>query len=135
MLETALTAEVGDEQSGRDPTTNRLCERVAALLGQEAAVFLPSGTMCNEIAIAVHTQPADEVICERSSHIVTAEGGGPAALSGVMINMIDGDRGRFTAEQLTAHVRHPSRYEPRSRLVSVENTANYGGGAIWDLRP
>ncbi|MEM6663705.1 MAG: threonine aldolase family protein [Pseudomonadota bacterium] len=133
MLETALTAPVGDEQRGDDPTTNALCERVADLLGQEAAVFLPSGTMCNEIALAVHTAPGDEVICERLSHIVTAEGGGPAAISGLMINMIDGDRGRFTAEQLAAHVRFPSRYEPRSRVVSVENTANYGGGAVWDL--
>jgi len=133
MLETALTAEVGDEQSGRDPTTNALCERVAALLGHEAAVFLPSGTMCNEIALAVHTSPGDEVICERTSHIVTAEAGGPAALSGLMINMIDGDRGRFTADQLAATIRHNSRYEPRSRVVSVENTANFGGGAVWDL--
>ncbi len=133
MLETALTAEVGDEQSGRDPTTNALCERVAALLGHEAAVFLPSGTMCNEIAIAVHTQPGEEVICERSSHIVTAEGGGPAAISGVMINMIDGQAGQFTADQLKGHIRHQSRYEPRSRLVSVENTANFGGGAVWSV--
>ena len=84
MLETVLTAETGDEQSGRDPTTLALCERVADLLGQEDAVFMPSGTICNEIAIAAHTRPGNEVICHRLSHIITAEGGGPAAFSGVM---------------------------------------------------
>ena len=133
MLETALTAEVGDEQSGRDPTTNRLCERVADLLGQEAAVFLPSGTMCNEIALAVHSRPGDEVICDRTSHIINAEGGGPAALSGLMMATLDGDRGRFTADQVHAAIRSPSRYHPVSRIVSVEQTANYGGGAVWSL--
>lgn len=133
MLETALTAEVGDEQSGRDPTTNALCDRVAALLGQDAAVFLPSGTMCNEIALAVHGRPGDEVICDRTSHIINAEGGGPAALSGLMIAPLDGDRGRFTADQVRAAVRRPSRYEPVSRIVSVEQTANYGGGAVWPV--
>lgn len=133
MLEAALTADTGDEQSDRDPTTLALCERVAEMLGQEAAVFMPSGTMCNQVAIAVHVRPADEVICERTSHIVTSEGGGMASLAGAMVNMIDGDRGRFTADQLAARIRRINRYEPRSRLVSVENTANHGGGAIWDL--
>ena len=103
MLETALTAEVGDEQSDRDPTTLALCERVADLLGQEAAIFLPSGTMCNEIALAVHTKPGDEVICHRLSHIVTSEAGGPAQMSGLMIHMIDGPQGMFTAEDVACH--------------------------------
>lgn len=133
MLEAAVTAPVGDEQSDRDPTTRALCERVADLLGQEAAVFLPSGTMCNEIALAVHTRPGDEVICHRISHIVTSEGGGPAALSGIMIHMLDGDRGRFTAAQVDDAVRSGSRYEPVSRVVSVEQTQNFGGGAVWPL--
>ena len=133
MLETALSAEVGDEQRGDDPTTNRLCERVAELLGHEAAVFLPSGTMCNEIALAVHSRPGDEVICDRTSHIVNAEAGEPSALSGLMISTLDGDRGRFTADQVAEAVRHPSRYEPVSRIVSVEQTANFGGGAVWPL--
>ncbi len=133
MLETALTAEVGDEQSDRDPTTLALCERVADLLGQEAAVFLPSGTMCNEIALAVHTKPGDEVICHRLSHIVTAEGGGPASMSGLMIHMLDGPNGMFTADQVTGAVRSGSRYEPRSRVLSLEQTMNFGGGAVWPL--
>ena len=133
MLETVLTAEVGDEQSGRDPTTLALCARVADLLGQEDAVFMPSGTICNEIAIAAHTRPGDEVICHRLSHIITAEGGGPAAFSGVMMHMLDGERGMFTAEQVRGALRSGSRYEPRSRLLSLENTMNFGGGAVWPL--
>ena len=133
MLAAALDAETGDEQKGADPTTARLCERVAALLGQEAAVMLPSGTMCNEIALAVHGRPGDEVICDRISHIVTSEAGGPAALSGLMIHPLDGDRGRFSAAQLAGAIRSGSRYEPLSRIVEVEQTANFGGGAIWPL--
>ena len=133
MLETALTAEVGDEQSGRDPTTNALCERMAAMMGHEAAVFLPSGTMCNEIALAVHGRPGDEVICDKTSHIVGFEGGGPAALSGLMMATLNGDRGRFTAEQVAEAIRPASRYSPVSRIVSVEQTANMGGGAVWPL--
>jgi threonine aldolase len=133
MLAAALDAETGDEQKGADPTTARLCERVAALLGHEAAVLLPSGTMCNEIALAVHGRPGDEVICDRISHIVTSEAGGPAALSGLMIHPLDGDRGRFTAAQLAGAIRSGSRYEPLSRIVEVEQTANFGGGAVWPL--
>lgn len=134
MLETVLTAEVGDEQSDRDPTTLALCERVADLLGHEDAVFMPSGTICNEIAIAAHTRPGDEVICHRLSHIITAEGGGPAAFSGVMMHMLDGARGMFTADQVRGALRSGSRYEPRSRLLSLENTMNFGGGAVWPLQ-
>ena len=133
MLETALTAEVGDEQSDRDPTTLALCERVADLLGHEAAIFLPSGTMCNEIALAVHTKPGDEVICHRLSHIVTSEAGGPAQMSGLMIHMLDGPQGMFTAEDVAGAVRSGSRYEPRSRVLSLEQTMNFGGGAVWPL--
>ncbi len=128
-------AEVGDEQRGRDPTTRRLEERVAELLGQRAAVFLPSGTMCNEIAFRVHARPGgDEVMLDRTSHPVNFEAGGPAQLAGVMIRTLDGDRGVFTGEQLALAVRSPgNRYAPRSRLVSVEQTTNQGGGRVWPL--
>ena len=131
MREVVLSADVGDEQKDEDPTTQDLCDRVAALLGKEAAVFLPSGTMCNEIAIRVHTQPGDEVICERSSHIINYETGGPAAISSVMIHAIDGENGMFDPEQVTEAIRPISRYMPESRLVCVEQTANLGGGAVW----
>ena len=133
MLAAVLEAEVGDEQQFADPTTRRLEEECAALLGKEAAVFLPTGTMCNEIAIRAHTQPGDEVICERSSHIVVMEGGGPAALSGVMVHALDGERGMFTADAVRAAVRPASRYMPRSRLAAVEQTANLAGGSVWPL--
>lgn len=133
MLETALTAEVGDEQGGLDPTTNALCERVAELLGKDAAVFLPSGTMCNEIAINVHCRPGDEIICHRSCHLIEAEGGGPAALSGVMLRPFDTPAGQFTAADVAGAIRPPSRYAPKSRLVEVEQTANLEGGAVWPV--
>ena len=133
MLATVMDAEVGDEQRFEDPTTIRLEERVADLLGKEAAVFLPSGSMCNEIAIKVHTEPSDEVICDRSSHIVGFESGGPAMLSGVMIYALEGDRGRFSAEQVRHAIRPVTRYMPRSRLVSIEQTANLAGGSIWPV--
>lgn len=131
MREAMLEAEVGDEQKGEDPTTNALCARVAALLGKEAAVFLPSGSMCNEIAIAIHCRPGDEVLCDRTCHVLNFEGGGPAALSGVVLTTLDGDLGRFSADQVRGAVREKSRYFPNTRLVSVEQTANLGGGAIW----
>jgi threonine aldolase len=131
MREVVLTAEVGDEQMGEDPTTRSLCERVAELLGKEAAVFLPSGTMCNEIALLVHTRPGDEVICDRSCHIVNFEAGGPAALSGVMIHALDGVNGVFDPDQVQSALRPKSRYMPESRLLCVEQTANLGGGAVW----
>jgi threonine aldolase len=101
------------------------------LLGHEAALFLPSGTMCNQIAMRLHTRPGDEVILERYSHPIIAEGGGPAAHSGVMMQLIDGVGGMFTAEQVEAAVRVHDRYTPRSRLVCVEQTTNYGGGRVW----
>ena len=133
MLRALVEAEVGDEQAGEDPTTNALCRRVAGLLGKDAALLLPNGTMCNEIAIKVHCDPGCEVICERSTHIVNFEGGGPAALSGVMIHAIDGANGMLTADQVRAAVREPSRYAHESRLVAVEQTTNLGGGGVWPL--
>jgi threonine aldolase len=133
MREAALSVPVGDERHDADPPTTELCERVAEMLGMEAAVFLPSGTMCNEIAIAVHTQPGDEVICTRESHIIFAESGGPAALSGVMMCPIDGERGMLHPEQVREHIRPQSAHAPRSRLLVAEQTANLAGGAIWPV--
>jgi threonine aldolase len=135
MRRAIASAEVGDEQRGRDPTTRRLQERVAELLGHEAAVFLPSGTMCNEIALRLHIRPGgDELLLDRTSHPVNSEAGGPAALSGAMIRTLDGERGVFSAEQLAAALRRPgNRYEPRSRVVSIEQTANLAGGTVWPL--
>jgi threonine aldolase len=135
MRAAIATAEVGDEQRGRDPTTLRLQDRVADLLGHEAAVFLPSGTMCNEIALRLHVRPGgDEVILDRTAHPVIAEAGGPAQVSGAMLRMLDGDGGVFTASQLEDAIRAPgNRYAPRSRLLSVEQTSNMGGGRVWPL--
>jgi threonine aldolase len=128
-------AEVGDEQSFADPTVTALCERVAALLGFEAAVFLPSGTMCNAIAFRLHVRPGgDEALLHRTSHPIIAEAGGPAALSGAVLCPLDGERGMFGAETLRAALRPPgNRYLPRSRLVSIEQTTNVAGGRIWPL--
>lgn len=133
MREAALDVPLGDERHDADPPTLELCARVADMLGMEAALFLPSGTMCNEIAIAVHTRPGDEVICTRESHIIFAESGGPAALSGVMMYPVDGARGMLTPDQLGAAIRPRSAHAPRSRLLVAEQTANLAGGAIWPL--
>jgi threonine aldolase len=133
MRAAALEVPLGDERHDADPCTRALCTRVAEMLGKEAAVFLPSGTMCNEIAIAVHTRPGDEVICTRESHIIFAESGGPAALSGVMMAPVDGARGMLTPEQVRAHIRRPAAHSPRSRLLVCEQTANLAGGAVWPV--
>ncbi|HVT31326.1 MAG TPA: GntG family PLP-dependent aldolase [Rhodanobacteraceae bacterium] len=133
MRAAMAAAAVGDERANEDPTVNRLVERCAALLGKEAAVFLPSGTMANEIALAVHCRPGEEVLCDATSHIIGFEGGGPAALAGVMIQPLAGTRGIFDADRLRAALRPETPYAPRQRLVEVEQTANLGGGAIWPL--
>jgi threonine aldolase len=133
MRQAMASAEVGDERANEDPSVNRLVERCTELLGKQAALFLPSGTMCNEIALAVHCKPGDEVICDATAHIIGFEGGGPAALAGVMLNPITGARGIYSAAQLTEKI-HPDRpYAPRQRLVAVEQTTNLGGGGIWPL--
>ena len=133
MRAAIAAAEVGDEQRGEDPTTSALERRVAELLGHEAAVFMPSGTMCNEIALRVHVRPGgDEVLLDRTAHPVNAEAGGPAQLAGAMLRTLDGEGGIFTAEQLEAAIRPAGdRYAPRSRLVCVEQTSNFGGGRVW----
>ncbi len=127
-------AEVGDEQKGEDPTVNLLQEMTAGLLGKEAAVFLPSGTMCNQIAIKLHCRPGDEVLLDRTAHPLNSEAGGPAVLAGVIVAGLPGERGVFTAEQTRAAVRPITRYQPKTRLVSVEQTANMGGGTVWPLK-
>jgi threonine aldolase len=134
MRKAIAGAEVADEQRYADPTTNRLQERVAELLGQEAAVFLPTGTMCNQIAFRLHARPGgDELLLDRSAHPIIAEAGGPAQNAQLMINALDGDGGIFTGEQLEAAIRPDNRYLPRSRVVSVEQTTNMGGGRVWPL--
>ncbi|MGA9334167.1 MAG: GntG family PLP-dependent aldolase [Rudaea sp.] len=134
MRQVMATAEVGDERAGEDPCVNRLVERCSALLGKQAAVYLPSGTMCNEIALAVHCKPGDEVVCDVTSHIIGFEGGGPAALAGVMLNPVAGTRGIFNAAQLQEKIRPDMPHAPRQRLLEVEQTANLGGGAIWPVK-
>jgi threonine aldolase len=134
MRRAIATADVGDEQRGADPTTRRLEERVAELLGQEAGLFLPSGTMCNQISLRLHSRPGgDELILDRTAHPIIAEAGGPAWNAGLMIHALDGDGGIFSADQVRAAVRPHSRYMPRSRVVSVEQTTNMGGGRVWPL--
>jgi threonine aldolase len=135
MRRAMAEAEVGDEQRGADPTTNALQERVADLLGHEVALFLPSGTMCNEIALRVHVRPGgDEILLDQTAHPLNAEAGGPAQLSGAVLRPLAGDGGIFTASQLEEALRPPGdRYAPRSRVVSVEQTTNLGGGRVWPL--
>jgi threonine aldolase len=134
MRKAMAEAEVGDEQRFDDPTTRALEERTAALLGHEAAVFLPSGTMANQIAIAVHTTSGDEVMAAENSHIFLYEGGGGSGLAGSQSWPIRTTNGLFTGADVSANVRDTgSRHHPRSKLVCVEQTANIGGGAIWPL--
>jgi len=135
MRRAIAEAEVGDEQRLADPTTTRLQERVAELLGHEAALFLPSGTMCNQIAIRLHIRPGgDELIAAANSHPVNYEAGGPALFGTAMVRAIDAPTGIFEPDQLEAAIRPAGdRYAPRSRLVSVEQTTNLGGGRVWPL--
>jgi threonine aldolase len=133
MLEAMLNAEVGDDVFGEDPSINALQEKVAQLFGMEAALFVPSGTMANQIAIKVHTQPGDEVICDQLSHIYNYEGGGIAFNSGASVRLLKGDRGVFSAEECRLAILGPESYYANSSLVVVENTVNKGGGTIWPM--
>jgi threonine aldolase len=133
MRKAMAEAEVGDEQQMADPTVNALCERVADLLGKEAAVFMPSGTMCNQIAFRIWCRPGDEIILEASTHPLQAESGGPAANAGAMVKAIHGHRGMFTGAEVEAALGRGTRHEPRQRLLAVENTTNFGGGAVWPV--
>ena len=132
MRRAMAEAEVGDEQKGEDPTTRRLEQRVAALLGKPSAVFLPSGTMANQIAIAVHCRSGDEILAPDNSHIFTFEGAGGAAIAGAQSRAVEARNGIFTGAAVTAALRNAAlRHHPRSRLVAIEQTMNLGGGAVW----
>ena len=134
MLEAMFNAEVGDDVFGEDKTINALEEKVAGMFGMEAAVFCPSGTMTNQIAIKCHTQPGDEIICEKLSHVYQYEGGGIAFNSGCSVRLIDGNYGRITAAQVEESINNKNDvYKPISKLVSLENTANRGGGSCYDF--
>lgn len=133
MLLAMVEAEIGDEQHGEDPSVDRLVARAAELLGKQAAVFLPTGTMANEIALLVQCRPGDEVLAHRDSHILNFEGGAPAALGGVMVRALDGEKGMFDGDTFQAALRRPARHLPRSRMVVIEQTTNLGGGAVWPL--
>jgi threonine aldolase len=133
MKAAMMEAEVGDEQSGSDPTIIALCERMAALMGKQAAVFLPTGTMCNQVAIATHCRPGDEILAHETSHILTSEGGAPGAISGVQVTGLQGAGGQFTPDTLEAAFRGKSRYAPPQVLMEVEQTANFAGGTVWSL--
>jgi threonine aldolase len=124
-------AEVGDEQKKEDPTVNLLVEMVCDLLGKEDALFLPSGTMCNQISFRVHCRHGDEIIMDHTAHTMNFEAGGPASLSGASIYPVIGQRGIFSAQQLEAAIRPASNHFPRSRVVLIEQTSNMGGGSIW----
>jgi threonine aldolase len=134
MRRAMADAEVGDEQRREDPSTNKLQTMVADLLGKEAAVFLPSGAMCNAVAIKTHTEPGDAILCDRLAHVYRSEFGSHAVLSGVTTEGIDGERGRFTAEQVEATLANCGAYGPVPSLLCVEQTHNFGAGAIWPLR-
>jgi len=134
MLAAMMSAEVGDDVFKSDPTVTALQKKAAALFGMEDALFFPSGTMANQTAIKLHTQPGDKLFCDKWAHVYNYEGGGAAFNSGVSCKLIDGDRGMFTAEQLKiASAGRADIHVPYSRLVCVENTTNKGGGACWDF--
>jgi threonine aldolase len=133
MRQFMAEAEVGDEQIREDPTVNRLQDMVAELTGKESALFLPSGTMCNAIGIKIHTKPGDKIILEKNAHPFTSESGGPAAMSGVMTTLIEGDRGVFGAETVRENVPPVSFHSAPTTLILFENTHNKGGGRVWPL--
>ena len=134
MKEAMAQAELGDDVYGSDPTVNALEKRVAEIMGKEAAVYMPSGTMTNQVALRVHTEPGDEIFIEENAHIYYYEGGASAALSGALCRMIRGDRGVFGAEELRSLFRPVDVHHPKSKLVCVENTTNRGGGKVWPLQ-
>lgn len=137
MRQAMASAKVGDEQRRLDPTVNRLLDRVAELLGKEAALFLPSGTMCNLVAIKTHTRPTEVVFADHMAHTIRAESGGAALGSSVLFEPIPSDRGIFTPAALAEAVRKvttlPWPYAPKPRLLCVEQTHNFGGGSVWTL--
>jgi threonine aldolase len=132
MREAMARAEVGDEQIGDDPSVNLLCERTADLLGKEAAVFMPSGTMCNVAGMLVHCRRGDEILAHETAHVIAREGGAHAALGGFQVTTLHGTDGQFTPDTFRAALHPRTRYEPPQAVVSAEQTANIGGGTIWN---
>jgi threonine aldolase len=133
MRRAMAEAEVGDEQQREDPTVNLLQDMVAELLGKEAALFLPSGTMCNQVAFAVHCRAGDEILLQELAHPLLFEVGGPTALIGALLRPLTGPRGLFTPEQVRDAIRPPAYYMPRTRAVSIEQTSNVIGGLCWPV--
>ena len=134
MLDAMMSAEVGDDVFKADPSINALEQKVAEMFGKEAALFFPTGTMTNQTAIKVHTQPGDQLICDKYAHVYNYEGGGVSFNSGVSCKLVDGHRGMMTAEQVEAAINPPDFYHsPLTSLVCIENTTNKGGGACWDF--
>ena len=133
MLEAMMKAKVGDDVFGEDPSINELENLAATMFGMEAALFCPSGTMTNQIAIKCHTQPGDEVICDETSHIYQYEGGGIASNSGASVKLLQGDKGRISAEQVLQAIQPDDPHRPHTSLVSLENTSNRGGGSCYDF--
>ncbi len=138
MREAMARAEVGDDVYGDDPTVRALEERTASLLGKQAAVFMPTGTMTNQVALRSHTEAGDEILADMGAHIFTSEGGAPAGLSGILIRPLLGDNGIFTADDVRRAVRAHHRFSPKTilaptKLVEIENTHNGGGGTVWPL--
>jgi threonine aldolase len=133
MLEFMMKAPVGDDVFSEDPSINHLEAMMAEMFGMEAGIFCPSGTMTNQIAIKCHTQPGDEVICDKNSHIYFYEGGGISFNSSASVKLLDGDRGRVTAQQVKEGINPDDIHRPVSKLVSLENTCNRGGGSCYDF--
>jgi threonine aldolase len=133
MMDAMMAAKLGDDVFGEDPSVNELEQMAANMFGMETGLFCPSGTMTNQLAIKCHTQPGDEVICEEMSHVHQYEGGGIAFNSGCATHLIKGNRGRITAEQVAKAIQPDDVHKPVSRLVSLENTANRGGGACYNF--
>jgi threonine aldolase len=133
MLKSMVSADVGDDVFGEDPTINELEHLAAKMFGKEAALFCPSGTMTNQIAVKVHTQPLDEIICDHYSHVYQYETGGYAFNSGVAVNLIEGENGKITADQIKAAIKPVYDWLPLSKLVVLENSCNKGGGSYYTL--
>jgi threonine aldolase len=133
MLQAMMAAPVGDDVFGEDPSVNQLEEMSAKIFGMEAAMYCPTGTMSNQVGIRCHTQPGDEVICEKQAHVYIYEGGGIAFNSGAQVRAIEGDRGRITAKQVAAVINPDDVHKARTSLVCVENTSNRGGGSCYDF--
>ncbi len=134
MLNAMLTAEVGDDVYKEDPSVNALEKRLAEMFGMDEALFFPTGSMANQAALKLHTNPGDQVICDKYAHIYNYEGGGASFNSGISCKLVDGHRGMYTAEQAEASINPPDFYHsPLTALIEIENTTNKGGGACWDF--